>query len=323
MLFGCIRFGHRRAPLARTRQTSMPCGKVACVATHEPNMRTATEQEIHRFLRTGQRDVLSAAWPGVGVVEQSQSASMALRCALISAVRSRTRHATIPDGLKATDLMDHTRRKVEPMVRGLFPLHERTIVLDVLARSVVYLTPVNIERVLYSEVDLGTAWRLANLYLISCDAQPLSAEAPEIIGLSEATTCYVSMQYFRGGSRFDDVVVHEAAHIFHNCKRDRIGLQGTRRREWVLEIDFRMREPFAYACEALSRIYELADGPRLRRALLAEIETGPMPSDDRVDAGEYIDILQEAVSTRNGWKRILQRCAPQPGRSTSRSTAAS
>ena len=137
-------------------------------------MRTATEQEIHRFLRTGQRDVLSAAWPGVGVVEQSQSASMALRCALISAVRSRTRHATIPDGLKATDLIDHTRRKVEPMVRGLFPLHERTIVLDVLARSVVYLTPVNIERVLYSEVDLGTAWRLANLYLMSCDAQPLS-----------------------------------------------------------------------------------------------------------------------------------------------------
>ena len=178
-------------------------------------MRTASEQEIDRFLHTGQRDMLCAAWPGAGLVEQSQSANTALRGALISAVRSRTRHATIPDGLKATDLIDHTRRKVEPMVRGLFPLHERTIVLDVLARS------------------------------------------------------------------------------------------------------------FAYACEALSRIYELADGPRLRRALLAEMETGPMPSDDRVDAGEYIDILQEAVSARNGWKRILQRCAPQPGRSKSRSTAAS
>ena len=46
------------------------------------------------------------------------------------------------------------------------------------------------------------------------------------------------------------------------------------------------------------------------RALLAEIEAGPMPSVDRVDPAEFIDILREAVSVRNGWKRILQRCAP-------------
>ena len=102
-------------------------------------MRTATEQEIDRFLHTGQRDMLSAAWPGSGLVEQSQSANTALRSALISAVRSRTRHATVPEGLEATNLIDYTRQKVEPMVRGLFPLHERTIVLNMLARSVVYL----------------------------------------------------------------------------------------------------------------------------------------------------------------------------------------
>jgi hypothetical protein len=30
-----------------------------------------------------------------------------------------------------------------------------------------------------------------------------------------------------------------------------------------------------------------------------------------VGRDEYVDILSEAVSARNGWKRILARCAPQ------------
>ena len=279
-------------------------------------MQATVEQEIERFLHTGERDMLSAAWPGNGLFEQAQQSNAALRHALISAVRSRTRHATVPDGFDISNLVNRTRMKVEPMVRGLFPQHEHAIMLDVLARSVNYLTPVNIETVINSVIDLRTAWQLANLYLTSCDARPLSAEAPQIIGFSEATTCYVSMQYFHGGGRFDDVVVHEAAHVFHNCKRERIGLKATRRREWPLEIDFRMREPFAYACEALSRIYELGDSPQARRALLAEVEAGPMPSDDRVDPAEFIDILRDAVTARNGWKRILQRCAPRSNRST-------
>ena len=137
---------------------------------------------------------------------------------------------------------------------------------------------------------------------------------PDIIGLSEGTTCYVSMRYFDGGDRFDDVVVHEAAHVFHNCKREHIGFSATRRREYLLDIDSRMREPFAYACEALSRIQELGASKNERRALLDQFEAGPGPSDTRVTATELIDMLREAVPARNGWKRILQRCAPHPNR---------
>ena len=114
----------------------------------------------------------------------------------------------------------------------------------------------------------------------------------------------------RSGGHFVDVVVHEAAHMFHNNKREQIGLGPTRRREYLLDIDFRMREPFAYACEALSRIHELGDTLPARRALLARFEAGPMPTDERVDAAELVDIVREAVAARNGWKRILQRCAP-------------
>ena len=273
-------------------------------------------QEIERFLCTGQHDMFGAAWPGKTVTETAVTANAALREALVTAVLSRTRHAILPAIIDATDLIATTRNKVRPMVHGLFPAHEQPIVLDVLARSVVYLTPGNIEAILRHEMHLHTAWCLANLYLLSCDVAPLSAAAPEIIGLSRATTYFVSMQYFRGSDRFDDVVVHEAAHIFHNCKRERIGLKATRRREWLLEIAFGKRDTFAYACEALSRIHALGPSADVRRRLLSDVEAGPMPSDTSVDADEFIDILREAVSARNGWKRILQRCAPPEHRAT-------
>ena len=83
----------------------------------------------------------------------------------------------------------------------------------------------------------------------------------------------------------------------------------------LLAIDFRRRETFAYACEAYSRICECGAGPHARRQLLADLDPGTTLADDRVDAGEYLDILGEAVAARNGWKRILARCAaPRPVR---------
>ncbi len=177
-------------------------------------------------------------------------------------------------------------------------------------RSVVFLTPATIEAVLEETPWLHTAWDLANLYLASCGAALLSEEAPHILGLSEATTCYVSAEYFRTVGRFDDFVVHEAAHIFHHCKTPDDRTARDWGREWLLEIDFVKRERFAYACEAYSRLLELSDGPPARRRLLSELEQGPMPAEECMDAREYIDILREAVTARNGWKRILARCSP-------------
>ena len=46
--------------------------------------------------------------------------------------------------------------------------------------------------------------------------------------------------------------------------------------------------------------------------LLVEHLSGPMPGDDRVDEEEYQAVVTEAVGARNGWRRILQRCAPRP-----------
>lgn len=232
--------------------------------------------------------------------------------ALVEAVLQRAAGGTkklprVPRNLRA-----FARKKVEPMVRGLFPERERAQVLAMLEHSVVFLHPDNVEQLLGSEVTwLSTAWDLANMYLSSLGAEMLSDEAHSIVGLSEETTCYVSLDYFRETQPLADFVVHEAAHTFHNCKRDTVGLKRTRRREWLLDIEFTKRETFAYSCEAYSRLLELGRTRAERTALLDEHEHGPMPI-DRVDEEEYIDILREAVSARSGFKRILKRGAAKP-----------
>ena len=87
-------------------------------------------------------------------------------------------------------------------------------------------------------------------------------------------------------------------------------MPATRRREWLPNIDYAKRETIAYSCETYSRILELGKTRSERIRLLSEHAEGPMPPDERVDEDEYVDILREAVSARNGWKRILDRCSP-------------
>jgi hypothetical protein len=98
------------------------------------------------------------------------------------------------------------------------------------------------------------------------------------------------------------------AHIFHNCKRATIGLPYTRSREWLLEIAYRKRETFAYACEIYNRILEHAHEKAQRQALLKQYARDPKIPDDTVDPTELLDILDQAVEARNGWKHILARC---------------
>ncbi len=273
-------------------------------------MHTRQQIEVDRFLASGHHDNAFRIWPGDTFVERAMCGSAALRSALVSEVLQRTEHAAVPAFLENVDLNAFAHEKFAPMVYGLFPPRERMIVLDRLERSVVFLTPATITDILEKTPWLTTAWDLANLYLASFDAKRLSDDAPDIVGLSEETTCYVSVTYFDANNRFDDYVVHEAAHIFHNCKREPIGLSSTRHREWLLEIDFAKRETFAYACEAYSRILELGKTRSTRNQLLSELADGAMPPDERVQVEEYVDILREAVAARNGWKSIRDRCSP-------------
>jgi hypothetical protein len=264
--------------------------------------------EIERYLRTGDADMDGWAWPG-DLMERGRRQHADLRGALVEEVRRLAKgrsHEPVPANVG----VEFTRAKVEPMVRGLFSKAEQDVVLATFEKSVVYVTTDTIEPILLNHRWDRSAWDLANLYLLSVGAELLGEKAPRIVGLSEETTCYVSPDYFAEDDPFADFIVHEAAHIFHNCKRRTIGLRETRRKEWLLDIEFRQRETFAYSCEAYARIVARAKGPAERRELAAEYGSKRPISEKRVDPAEVASIVAEAANARNGWKVILARCAP-------------
>ena len=264
--------------------------------------------EVERYLRTGKPDPHLAAWSG-GFMERANRAHDDLRGALVHEVR-RLSEGRTQEPLPQADTIALTRAKVEPMVRGLFPRAEQGVVLATLEKSVIFVTSTNIEPLLLEDGFDSSAWTLANLYLASVGADLLAEDAPRLVGLSEETTCYVSPEYFAEDDPFADFLVHEVAHIFHNCKRRTVGLRETRTKEWLLDIDFRKRETFAYSCEAYARVLERVKRPAERRELAEAYGTDVRISEERVDPAEVASIVQAAAAARNGWKVILARCAP-------------
>jgi hypothetical protein len=273
----------------------------------------SVDAEIAHYLKTGDHDLTFAAWSG-NWLERAIRGHADLKAALIAETERRTAGLAAPAVIPDTDPVAFVRRKVEPMVRGFFPRVEQEAVLRVLERSVVFLTPANISSLLADQRWPRTAWDLANLFLGSVGADLLGPDATGLVGLSEETTCYVSMEYFDEGDPFADFVVHEAAHIFHNCKRATVGLPETRTREWLLDLDFKQRETFACACEAYSRILALHATQRSRVAAVEELARDHMPADERLDRERYLSVLRDAASARNGWRRILSGCSPPRGR---------
>ena len=213
--------------------------------------------------------------------------------------------------------------KFKPMVSALFPKKEQDIVLEAMENSVIFLTKETVKKLIWELTWESTSRTLVNIYLCSIDAEPLDDSERGCLGLSEETCCYVSLSYFQLSEeekRFEDYVLHEGAHIFHNNKRKRIGLPETRTKEWLLPIDFRKRELFAYACEIYGTISERiqdAKGIKKRRAAVyREVEEyekhGVTPADDSVDRDELVALLKTAATARTsaaGWKRILKYCS--------------
>jgi hypothetical protein len=264
------------------------------------------QSEIERSLRSGEHDPLFGAWPVGNVLECARRGDADLRRALVE-VKARAAAVSYPRRSKTLiakhSLARRLRQWSEASFRSSKSRRCSTCLLAGLPHS-------NYHRRVLNRGFPSTAWDLATLYLLSCGAEPLADDAPRIVGMSEDTTRFVSMDYFRATHRFADFVVHEAAHVFRNCKRRTLGLPATRRREWLLEIASGKRETFACACEAYSGILELGDSVLARCRLYQELEREAPPPDELVCHQEYVDILRSAVCTRNGWTKILSACAP-------------
>jgi hypothetical protein len=213
---------------------------------------TPTDQ-ISQFLATGEFDPVFRGWPGQNILDSIERGTDALQTALIEELKRREARVMPPSAVAPGD-QNHpelARAKLGPMVRGLFSRNEWEPLLLLLESSVVFLTPDEIEHQI-RKATLDTAWKLANIYLRSIEAAPLGHDFPPLVGYSEGTTPYISLTYFVNEEPFADFLVHEAAHVFHNAKRETVGLPKRRRCEWLLPIAYRMREAFAYACESYS-----------------------------------------------------------------------
>lgn len=305
------------APQSRSAWTP-DAGRVSPTGAPAPHTRSEPSTlriaaAIERYLRTGQCEPRHESWPGQNIVEAERRARVDLTAALLSEVQRRTAGLPPPPIPADLDPAALTRAKVEPMVRGLFSRAEQDRVLDLVAPTVVFVTPANIERVLREGTSwLSTAWKLANLYLESRGAELLAPDALRLLGMAEDATCFVSTEYFTQDDPFADFVVHEVAHHFHNWKRHRVGLSHTRRRQHLLEIAYPKRETFAYACEAYSCIARDARRPADRIALAEAFGRRFHPNEDRVDRQEVASLVREAAARRNGWKVILAHCAAPP-----------
>jgi hypothetical protein len=277
------------------------------LATSTRTDETAAAAAIDTYLRSGTTDPLMAAWPG-DLRERAERSHRDLRSALIREVLRRTAsrtHAPLP----SHDLRELTRFKVTPMVQGLFPTAEREAVLQLVERSVIFVTSDNIEELLMNQRWNHSVWMLATLHLGTLGAALLGPDATRLVGLSEETTCFVSPAYFSDPDPTSDFVMHEVAHIFHNCKRRTAGLPETRRSEWLLDIAFRKRETFAYACEFHALVLEHSPNAATRRRLAVEICRKKALSDNCVEPQEVADIVLDAAQSRAGWKVILHRCS--------------
>lgn len=279
------------------------------------------DSEVKRYLFTGDADSFGDNWPGNNFIERARSAHHHLRSTLNEEVRKRTQKLSPIEMPAIEDLQNFARQKIDPMVKGLFPESERESVLKALTSSIVFITPISIYEIIQNTRWHKTAWDLANLYLLSLDADLLGKDAPNIVGLSEETTCYISPSYFHEQDRFADFLVHEAAHIFHNCKRATIGLKETRTKEWLLPVAFGLRETFAFSCEAYSRILALGPTPNARKLLLDEHRKTFSRDFDCIEYDIYWRCLEAAVAKRNGWKEILTICKNTNGKSTPRTGA--
>ncbi|WP_244158739.1 hypothetical protein, partial [Caballeronia fortuita] len=266
------------------------------------------EMQVQHYLKTGDYDSFFVGWPGESVTDTASRASQKLRAALIAETLLRAGDFD-QRGFVPEPTLPWLCDKLKPMVYGLFSAGEREVVLRTLVAGIVFLTPSNIVQVLTKETWLSTAWKQADIYLDSLGATPLREDSDPVVGMSQDTTCYVSLAYFRDTDPFADYVVHEAAHVLHNCRRAAIGLAERRSCPNPLDIAFGKRETFAYACEAYSQILVSAPGAAARQAALSCHEEHGLPPDERVDHDEYLDILSDAIRARNGWRRIKERCA--------------
>jgi hypothetical protein len=131
------------------------------------------QDEIARYLQTGESDVLHLAWPGDSIIARGRNGNQAMRNALIAEVIKRTPHAKIPDQLVNLNVAAFAEEKIAPMVRGLFPADEQALLMEIFSRSIVFLTPDKSRRRIFDpKTALTISWYMRpHMFLTTVNAR--------------------------------------------------------------------------------------------------------------------------------------------------------
>ena len=277
---------------------------------------------IERFLRTGKE-----TWDGAGSgrftlagFNENEAYTRASKTALRSLFGLLAE--LLPAEARTTPQVgpETIRRRIEPMVKGLVQDDWQEVALRELTARTFVLNFQGARTAMDAELAtsfMGTArqilWALYGDY----------GRKPERIDMGCDGVCagefaHVTLSAYESKDPYTDVIVHEAAHLLHYLKPRHYRLHTRRGQERFVDVEFRHRELFAFACEAYSRVV-LQGGRKSRIAFAEKMHDGAF-SFPRSQVEEVAALVLGAARARNGWRVIreatvihrLRRRGPKP-----------
>jgi hypothetical protein len=258
---------------------------------------------IERFLRTGEE-----TWDGAGSgrftlaqFRQNEDYRRAARTALRTLFRRLASLLPAEARLVPQVAPESIRRRIDPMVKGLVRGDWQEVALRELTARTFALNFQGAKAAMDAELStcyMGGAWRILWGFFGDHRLKPDEIEM-ECDGLSAGDFAQVRWSANETKDPYSDVV-HEAAHLLHYLKPERYGLPVRRGQERFVEVEFRHRELFAFACEAYSRV--VFHNQRKSRISFAQKMQADAFSFPRSDIEEVAALVLNAGCARNGWR---------------------
>jgi len=262
---------------------------------------------IERFLRTADE-----TWDGAGsgcfTAAQFKNDEAYRRAAKLAL---RTLFRMLADLLPAEAQMAPLvapatiRPRVEPMVKGLVQKDWQEVALRELVSRTFVLNFRGAKAAMDVELpscDMESPWRI--LWALYGDFGLKPGDIKMSCDGLAGDFAHVRWSAYETKDPYSDVVVHEAAHLLHYLKPRNFGLHVRRHQERFVDIEFRHRELFAFACEAYSRV--ILQGPRRSRIAFAEKMQEGAFSFPRGQTEQVASLVRNAARARNGWRVIRE-----------------
>lgn len=197
------------------------------------------------------------------------------------------------------------KQRVEPMIRGVLIAEWQDVAMRVLIPRIFVLNYPGARMAFEAEIKsctLHSAWQV--LWAFAADF----GLKPDGIAVNfEGTACeyaHVRLSSFESEDAYSDVVVHETAHLLHYLKPQHHGLTVRRGQERFVDVEFKHREQFAYACEAYSRVVQRGDRKSRVRFVEGMVENAFSFPVDSVES--IAGLVADAARSRNGWRVIRE-----------------